>query len=87
MRLENWSTCGYNQLQGEVFGNPKFPDGQLIITSAVKAIDGEIVISSSGSHYELGTVDPKYEAAFPEARYRFFLSRGFDIFKRKIVEK
>ena len=70
MRLENWSVTGSadlytpperqsRRLQGEVYDNPKFEDGERIYTSLIMVVDGN-VISTRNSVYTLGEPDPKY---------------------------
>lgn len=82
MRLENWSIVQRNPdpykapelqrqyLHGKIFGHPDYEDGTEITTSAIWAIRDNLIITKSGSEYALGEVDPKYEAAFPDARNR-----------------
>jgi hypothetical protein len=87
-RLENWSyhvqadlytapedlvTC----LVGEVYGykDPiRHPDGKRVRTSRIVGCEGDCVVTSRGSKYELGVVDPDYEAAFPNAKERLLNS-------------
>ena len=82
MRIENWSIMmsspePYNapeqqvaMLQGLVYDHPRFHDGDPITTSAIVGIEDGKVRTRSGSLYELGEVDPYYEAAYPGARAR-----------------
>jgi hypothetical protein len=84
MKLENWSftvrgcdpytppEAGEPVLQGNVYGhsNPKHHDGKFIVTSRLKGKRNGLVVTQSGSEYELGTVDPNYEKAFPNAKER-----------------
>lgn len=58
------------RLRGEVTGHPDFEDGSDITTSRIKEIKGGKVYTSSGSEYTLGTVDPVYEALYPNALQR-----------------
>lgn len=85
-RLDNWSVVGtfdpyqapeqqVKKLHGQVSDHPMFPDGVMITTSAIAAIEADTVVTHSGSRYELGIVDPGYEAAYPNARERLF-SKG-----------
>lgn len=81
MRIEDWSvtTSVVNpyaapetqrrSLYGRVFGHPRFDDGKSVTTSSIvgKNSRGE-VLTSSGSSYELGQVDPLYEDQFPGAK-------------------
>ena len=81
MRLENWVVEGNPYaapemhlclLNGEVYGHPseRFPDGKRIAISRVVAVQGESVVTRSGSVYDLGEPDPDYEKAFPGAKAR-----------------
>ncbi len=83
MRIENWAVVAPIvdpfaapetqplSLQGQVFGHPRFDDGQYITTSSIdKKNDKDEVITVSGSVYKLGRVDPSYEERFPDARKR-----------------
>jgi len=82
MKLENWSiTHGLykapeqgGRLVGNVYGHPRHFDGKLVRTSRVVEVDpvAQTVRTHSGSIYELGTVDPGYEAVYPNARERVF---------------
>ncbi len=82
-RLRNWSTCGGANanpyaapeqlslhLQGEVYGNPNFPDGDHIITSAVDSSERRLVTTRSGSKYLLdGDPDPMFAQAMEDSGY------------------
>lgn len=82
MRLENWSVVGGNvspytppelittHIHGIVYGSDKFPDGEMITTAAVIEVSDRTVRTSSGSEYELGEVDPRYEELYPGALER-----------------
>lgn len=85
MRIENWSiTWTLNQTNpysapelshkavcGLVYGHPSFPDGHSIQTSRIVSIDDYGVLTTgSGSVYQLGKVDPNYEAKYPNALAR-----------------
>lgn len=82
MRIEAWSICAnpadsYTPpelrakcLRGKVFGHPKFRDGCEVTTSAICAVQAGQIVTASGSRYELGEPDAKYEAVFPDARRR-----------------
>lgn len=86
MKIEQWSVVqgGYDSytapelrarhLQGIVQEHPRFTPGTLITTSSIAGLRGESVVTNSGTLYELGEVDPRYEAQFPEARDRFLKS-------------
>ena len=79
MRLENWSVTYSDvdpyqapetirpKLQGYVFGNPLFNDGDFVITSSIIEVDGNDATTRSGSVYTLGTVNPGYGRQFPNA--------------------
>lgn len=54
MRLDNWyyfNGC----ISGEIYGNPKFEDGDRVLTSPVVEVDGWLARTRSGSEYILGT--------------------------------
>ena len=87
MRLENWAIVFISDfytppemrrqcLSGEVYGNPKFIDGDHITTSEIvlRPTENDCVSTASGSLYELGEVSPAYEAEYPNARKRLFIS-------------
>lgn len=73
-KLENWSTVSVDNetnrytppeaksvyLNGEIYGNPRFTDGNRITTTRIVKIDGNLVETYSGSKYELGEPDPKF---------------------------
>lgn len=89
MIIKNWSVVTTNinpyqapetqgrSLQGRVFGHPKFDDGTEITTSSICGIgdQGEI-LTTSGSSYILGQVDPAYEKKFSNAKNRLLISLG-----------
>lgn len=71
MHIENWSLKSnqglYNapetrrfQILGQVFGHPKYHDGEVITTSYIFAINGCEIETHSGSIYRLGSPDPNY---------------------------
>ena len=82
MRIENWavifppSISPYTppellkqSLQGKVFGNPRFNDGKFVTTSSITGKNSRNeILTHSGSAYELGEIDPTYEAQFPNAK-------------------
>ena len=78
LRLEQWSVVrkpyatpeSGGHLHGRAYGHPRFDDGEWVTTSPITAVEGGIATTLSGSQYELGEVDPQYEAAFPNARER-----------------
>ena len=71
MRLENWSVVSHPwspyqppelatiQIHGEVYGNPRFFDGEPITTSTVQDVIGNQV-HTLNSVYELGQPSAKY---------------------------
>ena len=81
-RLENWAIVGSNPyyppecqslcLKGDVYGHELHFDGKCIRTSTIEGIEGELVKTYSGSLYELGEVNPEYEALYPNAKERLF---------------
>lgn len=86
IRMENWSVCYYPTdpygspeqctaiLRGQVYGHPRFSEGQNISTSSIVGKIDDKVATASGSVYILGEVDPNYEKLFPNARKRLFES-------------
>lgn len=92
MKLKNWSVCGVPlndftapelskfYLQGEVYGNPKFPDGSFVTTSRIIEIKDignyKIGLTRSGSEYELHKedVDKECEKQHPNYYERLKLS-------------
>jgi hypothetical protein len=61
-------------LQGNVYGhsNPKHHDGKFITTSKLVGKRNGLVVTQSGSEYELGDVDPNYDKLYPNAKERLF---------------
>lgn len=41
------------RLSGRVTGHPRKPDGKLVVTSAIRKVNGRMVETASGSVYEL----------------------------------
>ena len=85
IRLENWSLVCANpdpyqppeaqvqSMHGNVYGHARFQDGDEITTTPIKRInvvDASLLVHTRNSVYELGSVDPQYEAAYPNARAR-----------------
>ncbi len=72
MWIENWSLKGSGggpydppetrryTVSGQVFGNPKFNDGERITTSYLVAVSGCEVETHSGSVYRLGRLSDEY---------------------------
>jgi hypothetical protein len=52
MRLENWQVDG-DRVRGQVYGNPKFYEGEMVITSPIQSIDGHR-LKTLNSTYVLG---------------------------------
>lgn len=83
IRIENWAviTPVVNpyaapetqppSLYGQVYGHPRFNDGEYVTTSLIvgKNEQNEI-LTNSGNAYELGKVDLRYEKQFPGAKSR-----------------
>lgn len=71
-RLENWSVFvdnadGYKPpellkryLNGTVFDHPFHSDGKSIDTSSIQVAEGKVVVTRSGTRYELGSPSPDY---------------------------
>ena len=82
MKLENWSICTPKVnpftapelipqcLQGNVYGHPRFRDGEFVISSRIVGIKENLILTYSGSTYELGEPDPDYEDEYPDAKSR-----------------
>jgi len=69
--LINWSTtaCGSPfsapeqvsiSLSGEVHGHPRFEDGQVITTSAVRGSSGRVVMTENTMYSLVGDPNPKW---------------------------
>lgn len=83
-RLENWAIVsdadpytppeGVNYyLIGAVYGHtkPRHYDGKEIRTSRIVSVTADgLIVTKSGSQYQLGQVDPQYEKEFPDAQAR-----------------
>src|SRR5256885_164786 len=61
-------------LQGVVMGHRLYADGKAITTSRVVHRKGDLVLTKSGSEYELGEPDPRCEAQYPNAKHRLLES-------------
>ena len=83
MRLENWGFTSTSALDpylapelartkavGKVYGNPKFEDGENVVTSVVDKFDLEAMVihTRSGSVYQLGKMAPEF-AKFLESNF------------------
>ena len=66
--------CVRLRMVGSCMGGPTVTlasmTAEWVTTSPITAVEGGIATTLSGSQYELGEVDPQYEAAFPNARER-----------------
>ena len=77
-RLEKWSYVTKHQhkkhsgLAGDVYDSPQFDNGQNIITSKLADYDNEndVFITTRGSRYKLGEIDPEYAEMCPDAKER-----------------
>lgn len=93
MKLKNWSVFSKGSeflppelqsphLQGDVYGNDKFPDGTYVHTSRIIGIEDKgthkEVTTASGSVYELHKedVDPVAEQQFPGYYERLKMEDG-----------
>lgn len=94
MKLNNWSLSGgigseflppelqTPHLQGDVYGNDRFPDGTYVHTSRIVAIEDKgthkEAITESGSVYEIykEDVDPAAEKQFPGYYERLEMKHG-----------
>ncbi len=83
MRMENWSIHvggedpykapeeAERRLHGNVYGNPKFPDGHEVTTSSIKKVDyPNKRVETQNSVYELGKVSPEYAAWIRKNRFK-----------------
>ena len=79
--LENWSIVFFSReakelkrarLRGNIYNDPRFENGKIIVSSEILRLEGEEIITYSNSKYKLGEVDPKYEKLFPNAKKRLF---------------
>lgn len=84
--LNNWSVTSFEQdaytapelrrfhLQGNVIEHPDFEDDHHITTSRIVGKRGDCIVTRSGTIYELGNVDEKYEQLYPDAKRRLLSS-------------
>ena len=84
IKLDNWSFCSVGEddytppemlvpvLCGKVLNHPNHRDGKIVTTSRVIGKRNGLVVTKSGTEYELLEVDPKYERHFPNAKDRLF---------------
>jgi hypothetical protein len=79
VRINNWAVVAPKvsigqlspppvHLRGVVIGHPNWQDGSDITTSHITHRHGWHLVSTNGTHYELGFANPDYEARFPNAR-------------------
>ena len=59
-----------SKLVGVVTGHDAFTDGEMVVTSPIVGSKGDLIITKSGTLYELGEVDREYENKYPGARER-----------------
>jgi len=50
----------------------EYLNGKEVRTSRIVGADGDYIVTSSGSRYELGTPSEEYERLYPGARERLF---------------
>lgn len=62
--------CRYQCLNGRVQNHPNHEAGKIVTTSPIKARRGQLVLTESGSIYELGEIRTEYEQQFPNAKER-----------------
>lgn len=78
IRLEQWSLHEYDidvtpymapeqiqakkKLSGQVYGHPRFDDGDVVTTSSLVLLDlqAKRAVTKSGTEYVLGEMDPQY---------------------------
>lgn len=76
-RLENWSVVTkdpytppeFARIEGEVYGHPRFNDGELVALSRVQEVNGNIV-KTRNTTYILGEPHPDY--------VKWCLENGYD---------
>lgn len=64
VRLENWGVTSHPHyprtdpcLCGEMYGHPHFAPGERMTSSPIKELRGGLIVTRSGTFYELGKVD------------------------------
>lgn len=79
IRIEDWHVSGNPyaapevrtlHLSGKIYGHQDFPNGSNVSTSAIDGSENGLIKTKSGSLYEIGSVNPDYEAKFPNAKAR-----------------
>lgn len=90
--LKNWSVCQRgnewmapelrtNYLQGNVYGHPRFSDGDPVSTSSIENIsngDGCKIVKTRNTEYVLykDDVSAEYELLYPGAYTRLSITKG-----------
>lgn len=71
-KLNNWAVVSYDKicLIGETEGHPTRPDGTVVVTSHCVGKCNERIVTSSGSHIELGEPKADYAKLYPDAKQR-----------------
>lgn len=71
-QLNNWyivSCDGRQIFMGDIYGHSIHPNGKRVRTAYIDDMDTHgRFITTSGTHYELLTVCPKYDKQFPNAK-------------------
>ena len=67
-RLEDWTLLGSGSLHGKVYGNPRFEDGEYILTSQVQTLDLE--------GKKARTVNTEYELGEPAVHTDTYYAKG-----------
>ena len=82
-KLKNWAVIGKDwdgytapelrkiYLKGQVFDNPKFPDGSVVSTSHIVSSTGKAISTASGSVYFLEEPATEYLEWLTESGYTF----------------
>ncbi|MFV0518448.1 MAG: hypothetical protein ACK5MV_13730 [Aminipila sp.] len=75
VNIKNWSFCNNNRLQGNVYGHPKFADGDTVLTSRVQKITDcgtYKIVETNNTNYKImpDDVDKRYEELYPNAYER-----------------
>lgn len=75
-KLNNWAVVNYGKtcLIGECEGHPEHTDGHVVVTSRIIGQQDGYIVTSSGSHIELGEPKADYAKCYPDARKRLFAS-------------
>lgn len=86
MRIENWSIVrkeGTIRFSGNIFGHTSYSNGSKFETTPLIEVStlGETVRGEEGEEYEVGKPAAFYEAAYPNARERFFA-----MYQKRMVE-